>query len=861
MSSKELTFKRITGQSLLEYRILLERRLVNYWLGSLGPLRLNQTNGDLLRIWFSSFPLSEKAVTSSVDRFSNLDLLGRLQEVFHFASNVKALGLSAGDFFSEDLSTLLHSSFPKAFDTLERVSDYIQVFSLGQFLEEHQLLTYAGYHLMEFCGALTTNLKYHLISMFNMYWFDCSTEELAERNLPKRSSVVIGKPGQLWAGPTLRYFRMKVYGQSSYRRTKRRPDFWEIALNSLFQGWKKGLLPVSLEEVTRSVKEHSVAMKNVPTHEVDDLVAEVRRTVRDLHFESDLRSKYDKQYLQSTKFSKLWNPSRHACVESNFGNFGFLGEFLRNTSYWGATVNKKELLLGLALRTEFLVGYKTTKFGVEEIRTKYLFYQQKEEIHSAVRKAVMNFELPRAIPATVLEPNKARIITKGEYASYLALKPYQRQFWSLLQKFPQFQLVGHKLNSEILHVVGKGFCLGDVFVSGDYKSATDNFDYRLTRACVEELCRHLTPVAKQLCLRGLGPHEIHYLPWKVQKSKDIELSENYLPRFWEHNISSIDNTVTMNSAQLMGSPLSFIVLCIVNFALTRKALEAVKGRRYSIRESPILINGDDVLFPISPSGVEVWRETVTRGGLSPSPGKNYVSSEFVQLNSEVYKVIYSEGTMFKEIRTWREEQRNGTCNPIPSVLLVSEFMKIPYLNFGLMLDRHKDNSSVTEKAGQFNFHSQYRDMIAGLRSPVTLNVLEKSTELFERHYREDLECFSFLDKNAPLALGGLGLRPWLSHLAEPSEVSAYCLETGASLPEVLVKNSLSIDPWTGYKTILWEPQTKPEKTSLMCELKLQLKRYSRGQFISSIQKLSEKAWNDLYEKIDIPVSKLEEVSY
>lgn len=852
---------------------------MNYWLGSLGPLRLSTENEELLTIWFSTFPISEKAVTNSVKRFGTLDLKGRLNEIFSFASSTGVLGWNPTDFFVEDVRALLDVSRPKALDTLHRVCNFVQIFELGDFLEEHQLLTLAGYYLMEFCGALTANLKYHLISLFNIYWLGPE-----EENLPKRGSTVIGRPGQLWAGPTLRYFRMKVYGNSSDRRIKRNPDYWEIALNSIFQGWKKGLLPISLEEVSRSMKEHSLAMKNLPTHDVSDLVVQVQRTVKDLYREANPQWRWEKSYNQKTGFSKLWVPSRHACVESNFGCFGFLGEFLRNTvrcpRVYGSDsgdqieVGKprhwlEELYLGLALRPTSLVGYQTIRGGVIEMRTKYLFYLQKEEIHSAVRKAVINLELPKAIPATVLEPNKARIITKGEYATYLPLKPFQRSFWSLLRRFPQFQLIGTKLNKEILHVVGKGYREGDVFVSGDYKAATDNFDYRLTKACIQEICHHLSPVAKYLCLRGLGKHEINYDPWKYQKLKTIEEQEkeNPIPFFWRDSISAIDDTVLMESAQLMGSPLSFIVLCIVNFALTRHALEKSRGVIFkTIKETPILINGDDVLFPIKPSGVELWRDIVTRGGLSPSPGKNYVSSEFVQLNSEVYKVNYSEGSSMWEWKELKErlEQDEYCIDSVYPSKVVSEFRKIPYLNFGLMLDRHKDDSSVTERAGQFNFHSQYRDMVSDLLPFVNIleGVLEKSTELFEEHYREDLECFGFLDRNAPLAQGGLGLRPWQHVQQLPlTREAAYSMETGLILPDNLVKNELKIDPWTSYRAVFYEVTTKPLRSTLEKELRLQLKRWGKGQVVNAVERCAEKLWEDRFGRFDIPLGIQEEVSY
>jgi hypothetical protein len=90
----------------------------------------------------------------------------------------------------------------------------------------------------------------------------------------------------------------------------------------------------------------------------------------------------------------------------------------------------------------------------------------------------------------------------------------------------------------------------------------------------------------------------------------------------------------MKNGQLMGSILSFPVLCAINLASYWCALEEYTGCTYKKEELPCLINGDDILFKSNDAFYTVWQKWITKAGFTLSVGKNYISPHFITVNSE-----------------------------------------------------------------------------------------------------------------------------------------------------------------------------------------------------------------------------------
>jgi len=136
------------------------------------------------------------------------------------------------------------------------------------------------------------------------------------------------------------------------------------------------------------------------------------------------------------------------------------------------------------------------------------------------------------------------------------------------------------------------------------------------------------------------------------------------------------------NGQLMGHILSFLILCIANYCAYHRAFEKSQRRflkPFSRTIPKVLINGDDILFRCKRSDYRHWEKSVHETGFVLSPGKNYVTDKFMQVNSELWVpsiVSYNnyEGT------------------DIPQYRCV-DLKKVPYVNFGLLTNRRKNDCS------------------------------------------------------------------------------------------------------------------------------------------------------------------------
>jgi hypothetical protein len=109
----------------------------------------------------------------------------------------------------------------------------------------------------------------------------------------------------------------------------------------------------------------------------------------------------------------------------------------------------------------------------------------------------------------------------------------------------------------------------------------------------------------------------------------------------------------------MGSVLSFPILCSCNLTAYWFTLEQYLGRTVQMRDLPVLVNGDDILFRTNDKFYRMWLDNIVEMGFELSLGKNYVHSKFLMINSESY---------------WRTQ---------------SGFESIPYYNIGLLIGQSK----------------------------------------------------------------------------------------------------------------------------------------------------------------------------
>jgi len=230
------------------------------------------------------------------------------------------------------------------------------------------------------------------------------------------------------------------------------------------------------------------------------------------------------------------------------------------------------------------------------------------------------------VPVGLPEPLKVRIITRGPSLRYYVGKLIQKLTHGVLRSHPAFRAIGEPLTEDYLSsrlgVLGSG----ESYLSGDYKAATDLIHPDLSAVAAYEIgvMMGLSPTGLRIFVDGLVNSSILYRghPNEFGVTSDKLTHKDYRKQTW---------------GQLMGSPLSFPILCLVNGAINRYFLELVGPvDSLTLEDSPMCINGDDILMRVPTSSYGDWGKLVSDGGLVPSLGKNYLSRKFAIMNSTLY---------------------------------------------------------------------------------------------------------------------------------------------------------------------------------------------------------------------------------
>lgn len=174
---------------------------------------------------------------------------------------------------------------------------------------------------------------------------------------------------------------------------------------------------------------------------------------------------------------------------------------------------------------------------------------------------------------------------------------------------------------------------GEVFVSGDYESATDNLNGPLQAAIMHQLLGNARSIPDGIRFQALSTFE--------------SLLEGDGVRGFQ------------GRGQLMGQLTSFPLLCLINY-ITFK---------YSVRRDvPVKINGDDIVFRSTREECDRWFKNVKLGGLTLSTGKTLVDSRFFTLNSTLFQSSFRSVRAVPFVRStclWPAKQNE--CERIASL--------------------------------------------------------------------------------------------------------------------------------------------------------------------------------------------------
>jgi hypothetical protein len=408
-------------------------------------------------------------------------------------------------------------------------------------------------------------------------------------------------------------------------------DFWgptyEVSTN--YYGTNKKIL----KEIKQELEPITIDRKF--------LTNELARTVREVFGRKNKSGEWDnpfnldelvKAYLPST--SSNYN---NTC--SKFGTFGFFDEKCRpKISFPDINLDTVSLqrpvpeayglegiLEGIAIEQLDENSERTTLGARIDIPR---FDVEYKDFYWSRFKAALD-EKPYVKVVGLAEPLKVRCITKGPPNTYFALKPMQKFMWKTMKKQSTFRLIGEPITEQVMNQEFGRLTPGTRFHSGDYSAATDELYSWASEACLDELIvvleeqvgfslQHL----KELMLRALTGHEYEVQEEYVDDKGKIKKQRNYKKQ---------------KRGQLMGSIISFPFLCLINAALMRTSFEQAHLLKISLKNLPVVVNGDDCLTAYtSPGFPKIWEHNGTVMGLTKSVGKTYDSDSFCCINSQFF---------------------------------------------------------------------------------------------------------------------------------------------------------------------------------------------------------------------------------
>jgi len=359
--------------------------------------------------------------------------------------------------------------------------------------------------------------------------------------------------------------------------------FWSLAQS------KRCAAAVPEDTIGKSLEKHRKAMALEATAPSEGFVSAMEKRVDSIL-----------EHLEFENVGKMHEFSTSACWENGSSGGGAKSYLMHEFVKTGETSSDELMTMGYHPRA-----------GVSERRGYCL------SDADLARADLEGFDICRAKVHPICEPLKVRNITKGNALPYALSKGLQLDVHGFLRKIPQFALIGEPLKDHIKWLVDRE--VDGTFASGDFSAATDNVKIQLTKCCFERIIKRLYHFSDlstkdmEVFRKVLYEHEIHY------------------PTGYGEQLEP----VIQKNGQLMGSVLSFFILCLINLCTY---WEAVCPEIEDFRDLNVLVNGDDILFRCSKQKYEKWLAMLPESGLTPSPGKNFFHPKYCTVNSELFHV-------------------------------------------------------------------------------------------------------------------------------------------------------------------------------------------------------------------------------
>jgi hypothetical protein len=389
---------------------------------------------------------------------------------------------------------------------------------------------------------------------------------------------------------------------------------------SLLKGSKQMWPELGEEKRLAALKKHAERFSTLHGALPVDLHMEVLRTSRQVFSEP----------REQTKFL----PSTSACLQASVRKGGALSLFADydlKASVRGETARQLGKLRAIALDLDqWRAENHHQAYGKACERLERYDGTETFELIGRNGKPIngssVTFQVPEALKLQVIaipEPGKYRIITKGDGYLYSALQPLQGEMLSRWKRHPASTMLHDDLLDQVREI--DEAIPGMMWCSVDYEAATDL----------------LKKFATEVAMEGLQGHQFYELGCASLGNGRAYYADDLFGEGTKTVVPAVDG-------QPMGHPLSFPLLCVINLAVYRCALDRwvyrVHGsegrRRRALRNQlrrRVLVNGDDMLFKCEESFYPVFLAAATEAGLKVSQGKQYLSPDVCMINSQVYQ--------------------------------------------------------------------------------------------------------------------------------------------------------------------------------------------------------------------------------
>lgn len=503
-----------------------------------------------------------------------------------------------------------------------------------------------------------------------------------------------------------------------------------------FSQVKRASEPAPDDFIEANMKKHKTRLTKVLEDEEDDILdelkSEVVRTVREV-------------YLNIRK--------AHHRVRTPSAN----GHFMAPRSRGGALGKHFNVYSDIPCLDKLILMYETIPGEALELRG-YVDRLDFEMTYQEAKRYAFSREKVQCIPHPILEPFKVRVITLGETEAYWIGKNYQDLLWDQIRRKRTFAFCGQPDTDEFINEIFGNFERKEdsVLVSIDYEAATDNLHPYLSEVCLDTILEMMdAPLEdRYVLLQCLTGHQLNY---RQGKNKFDSISQTW--------------------GQLMGSPISFPILCLINAAVLRYCYEIMVGQKVLLTHCPLTVNGDDALMIIPESGYELLGRLTSKAGLKFSMGKNYCMRNYCVINSHLYEA--SPRMDYFGVNRFR-------------------FTRLPYINMGLLCGKgrvqdsaHGTREAFTESAAGPTIGAKHHILLEGHE----IGIQRRLTTAFIAHNSEVLKQITNIGWFIPQHLGGLGLK-WVEET--PPKITPFQAKLCAYLEcltdvESVIDNQILMD--------------------------------------------------------------------